>query len=77
LIGNIVEGFRGPRACGIAVADRVGGVISGNFLRHCQTDIYLSRCKSMSVTGNSSANCCSHYTVESSERMIVQNNANC
>ncbi|MFL9914437.1 right-handed parallel beta-helix repeat-containing protein [Paraburkholderia fungorum] len=77
LIGNIVEGFNGPDACGIAAEGRVGGVISGNFLRDCKTDIDLYQCKSMSVTGNSSARCWRHYAVESSEHMIVKNNANC
>ncbi|WP_240746021.1 right-handed parallel beta-helix repeat-containing protein [Cupriavidus oxalaticus] len=74
VVGNVVAGFSAPRSCGIAAFNRSGGVISGNFVRGCTTDIDLFGTTSMSVTGNSSAGCTRHYSGGNSAGMMLANN---
>lgn len=75
VVNNVVAGFDAPGAYGINVVNRTGGVVSGNFVRDCATNIHLYGCTGMSVTGNSSVSCASHYTAGSGSGMMLANNA--
>jgi parallel beta-helix repeat protein/putative cofactor-binding repeat protein len=75
VVGNVVEGFNGPGGSGIAAANRIGGVVSANLVRRCETGMNLSGCTDMSVTGNSAMSCGTGYSQARGSGMLLASNA--